>query len=31
MVLAALLEEELDVDLEDFEYNQEWLVCDAHN
>ncbi len=27
---SSLVRKELDVDLEDFEYNQEWLVCDAH-
>ena len=27
---SSFVRRELDVDLEDFEYNQEWLVCDAH-
>ena len=27
---SSYVRKELDVDLEDFEYNQEWLVCDAH-
>ena len=27
---SSFVRKELDVELEDFEYNQEWLVCDAH-
>ena len=27
---SSFVRRKLDVDLEDFEYNQEWLVCDAH-
>jgi 2-polyprenyl-6-methoxyphenol hydroxylase-like FAD-dependent oxidoreductase len=27
---SSFVRRELNVDLEDFEYNQEWLVCDAH-
>ena len=27
---SSFVRRELDVELEDFEYNQEWLVCDAH-
>ena len=27
---SSFVRRELDIDLEDFEYNQEWLVCDAH-
>ena len=27
---SSFVRKELDIELEDFEYNQEWLVCDAH-